>query len=136
MYNFELKLTIMAKTSIAFPFILEQLYAKNPITKPMFGAHGVYVGNKIICILRSKETFTNNNGIWVASLAEYHDSLKETIPVLRRIEMFDDNAGDWLIIPVDKDDFETHANTFVDLVLHGDPRIGKVSKAKFLREIG
>lgn len=118
---------------IAFDFVIEQLYSRHPQVKPMFGAHGLYVDNKIICILRDKESYPNDNGIWIASPSENHESLKRLIPVLRKIEMFGQNASDWMLIPADDDDFETYANTFCGLVLQGDLRIGKFSKAKFLK---
>lgn len=123
-----------APQKIAFDFVIEQLYSRHPQVKPMFGAHGVYIDNKIICILRKRESYPNDNGIWIASPSENHESLKTLIPVLRKIEMFDENASDWLLIPFDDEEFETYANTFCSLVLHGDLRIGKVSKAKFLRK--
>ena len=121
-----------APQKIAFDFVIEQLYSRHPQVKPIFGAHGVYIGNKIICILREKESYPNDNGIWIASPTENHESLKELIPALRKIEMFGANAGDWLLIPSENEDFETYANAFCGLVLQGDLRIGKVSKAKFL----
>lgn len=118
---------------IAFDFVIEQLYSRHPQVKPMFGAHGVYVDMKIICILRDKESYPNDNGIWIASPSDNHESLKKLIPVLRKIEMFGQNASDWMLIPADEDDFETYANIFCGLVLQGDFRIGKLSKAKFLK---
>lgn len=117
---------------IAYDFVVEALYSRQPRIKPMFGAHGLYIDNKIICILRNKESYPRDNGLWIASPAENHANLKETIPGMRKIEMFGDHAGDWLLIPDDDEDFEARANRFCELVLLGDPRIGKVSKAKFL----
>jgi hypothetical protein len=46
--------------------------------------------------------------------------------------MFGEHAGDWLLIPSENEDFETYANVFCGMVLQGNLRIGKVSKAKFL----
>lgn len=123
-----------APQKIAFDFVIEELYSRHPQVKPIFGAHGVYIGNKIVCILREKDSYPNDNGIWIASPSENHESLKELIPVLRKIEMFGDSAGDWLLIPSVDEDFETFANAFCSLVLQGDLRIGKISKAKFLRK--
>lgn len=117
---------------IPFDFVIEQLYSRHPRVKPMFGAHGVYVDNKIVCILRKKESHPDDNGIWIASPLENHESLRKLIPVLRKIEMFAQNASDWLLIPAQDNDFETYANVFCGLVLQGDLRIGKISKAKFL----
>jgi hypothetical protein len=48
--------------------------------------------------------------------------------------VFGENASDWLLIPAGDEDFETYVNTFCSLVLQGDLRIGKVSKAKFLKK--
>ena len=118
--------------NIAFEFVIEQLHSRHPQVKPMFGAHGVYIGNKIICILRDRTSYPSDNGIWIASPSENHENLKELISVLRRIEMFGEHAGDWLLIPSENEDFETYVNVFCSLVLQGDPRIGKISKAKFL----
>ena len=73
---------------IAFNFVIEQLYSRHPQVKPMFGAHGVYADNKIICILREKDSYLDDNGIWIASHSEHHESLKKLIPILRKIQMF------------------------------------------------
>ena len=106
-----------APQKIPFDFVIEQLYSRHPQVKPMFGAHGVYVDNKIVCILRDKESYPNDNGIWIASPRANHENLIKLIPGLRKIEMFAQNASDWLLIPAEDQDFETYANVFCGLVL-------------------
>jgi hypothetical protein len=91
----------MAK-KIPFDFLIEELSSINPLVKAFFGAHGVYRGEVILFILRKKEEHTDDNGIWVATYKEHHDSLKKEIPDLRNINLLggDTNWSDALAGPV------------------------------------
>jgi len=115
--------------NIAFEFVLEQLYTVGPIVKPMFGCHAVYVGNKIVLILRRKEVNKTDNGVWLATTHEHHKSLKKDFPSMRSIAVFGDGSG-WQNLPEDADDFEEAAIKACTLILKGDQRIGKVPKAR------
>lgn len=49
------------KKTIPFEFALDELDGASPYTKPMFGAVGVYVGDKIVFILRDRPTSPEDN---------------------------------------------------------------------------
>jgi hypothetical protein len=117
------------KKPIPYNFVLENLYTLNPYTKPMFGCIAVYVDEKIIFILREKKDYPKDNGVWVATSQEHHESLKKDFPSLRKITIFGENGG-WRILPSDARDFEEAVNLACEKVVEGDPRIGKVPKAK------
>jgi hypothetical protein len=117
------------KKPIPYNFVLENLYSLSPYTKPMFGCTAVYVDEKIIFILREKEDFPKDNGVWVATSQEHHESLKKDFPSLRKITIFGENGG-WRILPADARDFEEAVNFACEKVIEGDLRIGKVPKAR------
>jgi hypothetical protein len=116
--------------SIAFDFVPEQLHQLQPVIKPMFGCHALYVGNKIMLILRKKENDTEDNGVWIATTPEHHQSLKKFFPSLRSIRLFGPGESGWQVLPEDADDFEESALRVCDLIIHRDPRIGKIPKEK------
>ena len=102
----------------------------------MFGCLAVYVEDKIILILRDKREPAADNGVWLATTGEHHQSLKHEFPNLRSIEVLSKDAPSqdppgrkvtgWQVIPAEAQDFEEAALRACELVLAGDPRIGKV----------
>lgn len=122
------------KRPIPFEFVLEELDSASPYTKPMFGAVGVYVDNKIVFILRDRPTSPEDNGIWLATTGEHHKSLQKTFPNMRSLKMFGPGPTGWQILPVDADDFEESALRACQLVLKNDIRIGKVPKTKLKKK--
>jgi hypothetical protein len=118
----------MAKP-IAFDFVLEYLLDAEPVVKPMFGAHAVYVRDKIVFILRDKGGDTDS-GVWLATVPEHHASLQAVFPSMRSIEVFGGGTTGWQVLPAEEDDFEATVQKACELVLKGDPRIGKVPPVK------
>jgi hypothetical protein len=116
--------------SIPFDFVLEHLYSLDPVTKPMFGCHAIYVGDKIMLIVRQKEEHGADNGIWIATKTEHHSTLKKIFPSMRSIQVLGNGETNWQILPEEADDFEESAITLCGLVLKGDPRIGTIPKAR------
>lgn len=117
---------------IPFEFILENLFSLDPVVKPMFGAHAVYVREKIVMVLREHKDHEEANGIWIATSKEHHASLKKEFPSMQSIYILSGgkNETGWQMIPKDADDFETSANRICELILKRDPRIGKIPKAR------
>lgn len=113
---------------IPFNFVIENLFAAQPIVKPMFGAHAIYIQDKIVLILRDKDD--EDSGVWIATTAEHHKSLKKDFPIMRSITVFGSGETSWQVLPKDEDDFETSVNRVCDFILKGDARIGKVPKPK------
>lgn len=124
-----------SKKSVPFDFVLEELEAASPYTKPMFGAVGVYVDSKIVFILRDRPTSPEDNGIWLATIDKHHRSLQKVFPNMRSLKMFGPGPTGWQVLPVDVEDFEESALKACELVLKKDPRIGKVPKTKTIRKV-
>src|SRR5262245_43770907 len=78
------------KKTIPFDFVLDYLAPLDVSVKPMFGAYGVYVGSKIVLILRSRKDHPDANGVWLATSGEHHESLRKHFPYMRSISLFTD----------------------------------------------
>ena len=117
---------------VPFDFVLESLLPLNPRVRPMFGAFAVYVGEKIMLVLRNKEGHEEANGVWLATKSEYHSSLKNIFPAMRSIYILSDGKAEteWQMLPFDADDFETSAVKACELILKGDERIGRIPKPR------
>ena len=99
----------------------------------MFGCLAVYVKEKIVLALRDKgekDKFPADNGVWLATTREHHDSLRREFPSMRSIGVLGKEITGWQILPADADDFERAALHACDLIAAGDPRIGKIPAAK------
>lgn len=118
------------QNTIPFNFVLEHLYSLNPVTQPMFGCHAIYVDDKIMLIVRQKENHREDNGIWIATKAEHHATLKKIFPSMRSIQVLGNGVTNWQILPEDADDFEESALTLCKLIVKNDQRIGNVPKRK------
>jgi hypothetical protein len=118
------------KTKIPFDFVLEKLDRVHPRVKPMFGCYAVYVGEKIVLILRQRKDHEDDNGVWIAAQREYHESLKREFPCMRSIHLLGTAETVWQNIPVDDDSFEELVLKACELIIKGDLRIGKIPKSK------
>ncbi len=118
--------------NIPFPFILDYLLPLEPRINPMFGCYGVYVGERIIFILRERETHTDCNGVWIATSYEHHKSLKKEFSSLTSVSVLNEGSREtaWQMLQSENDDFEESAIRACELVLKGDKRIGKIPKPK------
>ncbi len=112
-----------------YPFVLDALSAISPATRPMFGCLAVYVGEKIVVILREKSNQTQDNGVWLATTRKHHDSLRSEFPNMRPVELLGPVTG-WQVLPAGAPDFEESALRACELILVRDPRIGKIPKKK------
>jgi hypothetical protein len=96
----------------------------------MFGCLAVYVGDKIVLILREKGEEIADNGVWLATTREHHESLRIEFPNMRSIRVFKEKISGWQVLPADAPDFEQAAMRACELVIGGDPRIGKVPASR------
>jgi len=115
---------------VPYEFALDALAALEPVTRPMFGCLAIYVGNKIMLILRDKGGQDHDNGVWLATTVQHHQSLRGEFPNMRSIEVLGKAVTGWQVLPADAPDFEEAALRACELVIAGDPRIGKVPKSK------
>jgi hypothetical protein len=116
---------------IPHAFVLEAIAPLSPFTRPMFGCIAVYVGEKIVVILREKPgNADTDNGVWLATTQEHHESLRREFPNMRSIRVLGKEVTGWQVLPTDAPDFEEAALRACELILAGDPRIGKVPQIK------
>jgi hypothetical protein len=117
---------VRQRKAIAHKFVLDALAALSPFTRPMFGCVAIYVQEKIVLILRDKPTYPGDNGVWLATTAEHHESLRDEFPHMRSIGLLGKKITGWQVLPSDSLDFEEAALRACELVLAGDMRIGKI----------
>jgi hypothetical protein len=115
-------------TCIPFDFVLDYL-PNGIIVKKMFGMHYIYLGKRIMLILRKRNNEPEWNGVWVATSWAHHESLKNEVPEFGAFSFEgDERQGNWLMISDDAEDFEGAAIKVCELISHGDLRIGKVTE--------
>lgn len=115
---------------IPHEFVLDEIAPLSPTTRPMFGCLAVYVEDKIVFILRDKRATPADNGVWLATTAEHHESLRREFPQMRSIRVLGGKPTQWQLLPADDPDFETAALRACRLIRARDPRIGKIPKAR------
>jgi hypothetical protein len=110
-------------------FVLDALEPAAVDTQPMFGSLAIYLGEKIVLVLRDRKDDADN-GVWIATTEEHHHSLRREFPSMRSISVLGKAVTGWQVIPADAEDFEEAALHACELVLKRDPRIGKVPKPR------
>jgi len=101
---------------IPHAFVLDAISTLSPYTRPMFGCLAIYVKDKIVLILRDKPTNTADNGVWLATTQEHHQSLRREFPNMRSIQVLGKPVTGWQVLPVDAPDFESAALRACELV--------------------
>jgi hypothetical protein len=117
---------VKRRKPIPYEFVLDAIAAISPHTRPMFGCLAVYIDEKIVLLLRDKPVNTADNGVWLATTPEHHQSLRREFPNMRSIRPLGKSVTGWQLLPADAPDFEQAALHACELVVSGDPRIGKV----------
>lgn len=118
------------RKKVPYEFVLDALADLSPRTNPMFGCLAVYVGERIILVLREKPGPSPDNGVWLATTADHHDSLRRDFPNMRSIEVLGNGVTGWQVLPADAPDFEEAALRACEFVIAGDLRIGKIPKSR------
>jgi hypothetical protein len=121
---------VRRRKAVPHEFILDAIAALSPVTRSMFGCLAVYVEDKIVLILRDRRDGTADNGVWLATTEEHHESLRREFPNMRSIQLFGKEVTAWQVLPVDAPDFEESALRACGLIAARDPRIGKVPAAR------
>jgi hypothetical protein len=121
---------VKQRKAVPHEFVLDAMAGLSPETRPMFGCLAVYVGDKIVLILRDKRDEAADNGVWLATTVEHHESLRREFPNMRSIRVLGKKVTGWQVLPVDAPDFEEAALRACDLIVARDPRIGKVPGAR------
>ncbi|MGD0670158.1 MAG: hypothetical protein ABSB23_21705 [Bryobacteraceae bacterium] len=123
-------LFVKPRKAMPHEFVLEAIAALSPWTRPMFGCLAIYVGDKIVLILRDKRGPDADNGVWLATSVAHHESLRREFPNMRSVRVFGKEVTDWQVLPADAPDFEETALRACELIAVRDPRIGKVPNAR------
>ena len=119
------------RKSPPFEFVLDALSAVEPTTRPMFGCLAVYVGKRIVLVLRDKPAGpTADNGVWLATTREHHASLRRDFPSMRSIGVLGKDVTGWQVLPATAPDFEEAVLRACELIVGRDPRIGKIPKSR------
>src|SRR5260370_4304471 len=116
---------VKQRKPVPHEFVLETIAPLSPGTRSMFGCLAIYVEDKIVFILRDKRDQTADNGVWLATTEEHHQSLRREFPNMRSIQVLGKKVTGWQVLPTDAEDFEEAALRACELVLARDPRIGK-----------
>jgi hypothetical protein len=123
-------IAVKRRRAIPYEFVLDAIAPVSPWTRPMFGCLAVYVQEKIVLVLRDKHKNPEDNGVWLATTAEHHESLRQEFPTMRSIRLLGQLSGKgmtgWQVLPADAADFEEAAQRACELIVAGDSRIGKL----------
>ncbi len=115
-------------------FVLDALEPLAPRTRPMFGCLAIYVREKIVLILRDKGKPAEDDGVWLATTAEHHESLQRDFPSMRSIQVFGREVTHWQVLPADAGDFEEAALRACELIAarrSADWKVPKGRKRRF-----
>jgi hypothetical protein len=121
------------KAKAPHAFVVEALMPMNPEVRRMFSGFAVYLGDRIVCMLRDHPKSPRDNGVWLVLSDGTNPAdaeLRREFPSIRSIELLGDKIGHWLLIPSDSPGFEAEALHACDLMLRHDPRIGRIPKSR------
>jgi hypothetical protein len=118
------------RKAVPYEFVLDAIAELSPRTHPLFGCLAVYVQEKIVLILRDKRDKSADDGVWLATTAVHHESLRRDFPNMRSIRVLGKSVTGWQVLPADTPDFEEAALRACDLIIARDPRIGKIPGAR------
>ena len=121
---------VKQRKAVPFEFVLDALADLPTETRTMFGCLAIYLGDKIVLILRDRREPPADNGVWLATTEEHHQSLAREFPSMRSIQLFGNKITGWQVLPADAADFEQAALHACELIVARDPRIGKVPKSR------
>src|SRR5258708_14154864 len=79
---------VKQRKPVPHEFVLDAIAPLSPTTRSMFGCLAIYVRDKvpdkvqdkIVLILRDKPDQTADNGVWLATTEEHHQSLRRECP--------------------------------------------------------
>ncbi|MGA8028489.1 MAG: hypothetical protein WB992_15200 [Bryobacteraceae bacterium] len=114
------------RKAIPHEFVLNAIAPIVAETRWMFGCLAIYVDDKIVLVLRDKRDGMADNGVWLATTREHHESLSHEFPNMRSIQLLGKKVTGWQVLPSDSTDFEEAALRACELIVARDPRIGKL----------
>ena len=121
------------KPKAPYAFVLDALMPLNPEVRRMFSGYAVYLGDRIVCMLRDHPKSPQDNGVWLVlsdGTNPADPKLRREFPSIRSIELLGNKIGHWLVIPSDSPGFEAEALHACDVLLRHDPRLGRIPKSR------
>ena len=118
---------------VPYEFVVDALTPLAPRVTRFFSGFAIYIGPKFVLILHDRPSHPADNGVWLATTAEHHESLRGEFPNMRSVQLFGTPVTSWQVLPVYAPDFEESAMRACELIAARDPRIGKIPKAKKAR---
>lgn len=100
-----------------------------PIVKQMFGFTYVFLGDRLMLLLRNRKNQSRFNGVWLATAEEHFASLQKEFPISPSW-LISFAKKQWLLIPIDAEEFEEYSLKACELILRGDVRLGRLSIPK------
>jgi len=104
------------KDKLPHAFVLEALAPLNPEVRRMFSGFAVYLGNRIVCMLRDHTKSPRDNGVWLVlsdSTNPADPDLRREFPSIRSIDLLGNKIRHWLLIPSDGPDFERNSSVLI-----------------------
>src|SRR5262245_21921974 len=123
---------VNAKKKVPFAFPIEELGALSPEVKPMFGRFAVYIDEKMILFLYDQEKWPDFKGVSLATTPEQYRDLAQEFSSTRDAEPQKIGKHPWLLLPSSAVDFEEQVLKACEMILSGDPRIGRAPEEKKL----
>ncbi len=121
------------RPKVPHAFVVEALAPLEPEVRRMFSGFAVYVGDRLVCMLREHDKSARDNGVWLV-LSESTDpadrKLRVEFPSIRSIELLGGKIRHWLVIPSDSATFESEALHACDLLLQHDARLGRIPESR------
>lgn len=124
-----MKTSANKESQAPFEFVLDELLPIRPVIKQMFGFGYIFVGDKLMLLLRNRVNQTRFNGVWVATTEEHFKSLQKEFPI-SPAWLVSFAKKQWLLIPLNAEDFEEYSLKACELILRGDVRLGRLSTPK------
>jgi hypothetical protein len=115
--------TAKKSKKIAYDFVLDALSELGPTTRAMFGSTAVYLGERVLFILRKKGD--PDDGVWVAFDEHRAGDATAALPNLKPIQRLP-NVRSWRKLAENHPDFEEDALEACRLAGDLDGPLGKV----------
>jgi hypothetical protein len=121
------------KQRAPYAFVVDALLPLTPEVRRLFSGFGVYIDDRLVCMLRDHPTSPRDNGVWIVlsdGTSPRDPQLHYEFPSIRSIELLENKIGHWLVIPSDSPGFETEVLHLCDLLLRQDSRFGRIPKSR------
>jgi hypothetical protein len=112
-----------------FQFVLDELWPLRPVVRKAFGFTFVYIDDVLLLGLRDSHKQPNTNGIWLFTFAEHLESLRREFASVPRHHFWKSGEKGWVILAARLEHFEETAFQACELILRGDKRIGRTTRA-------